>query len=229
LAQLYYRTGRYENAISRLEETSARYPSDPRMGQILFLMADSYRKSAMLLAAKIDAANASLKSKLNPVEQAAATAARTEAVAARSDRLAKAKLLFDRVVNHAHDGPPVRELDKLHLKLAHFYRADCLYDLRDYEGAIRLYDAATLRYQDDPSSVSAFIQIVNAYCALGRLDDARTANERAKWLLRKMPADVFAEGKSAMSKQYWDDWLRLTGESGFYAKDLRSGPLSDAR
>ena len=51
LAQLQYRTGRYEEAISRLEETTQRYPNDPRMGQLLFLMADSYRKSAWLLNA----------------------------------------------------------------------------------------------------------------------------------------------------------------------------------
>ncbi len=46
LAQLYYRTGRYEEAVGRLEELTERYPQEERMGQLLFLMADSYRKSA---------------------------------------------------------------------------------------------------------------------------------------------------------------------------------------
>ena len=77
--------------------------------------------------------------------------------------------------------------------------------------------------------MAAYVQIVNAYCRLGRLDDAHTANERAKWLLRKMPAEAFEEGKYSVPKKYWDDWLRLTGESGMYAKDLQSGPLSDAQ
>ncbi len=49
LAQLYYRTGRFEDSVARLEELTARYPTDERLGQLLFLMGDSYRKSAGLL------------------------------------------------------------------------------------------------------------------------------------------------------------------------------------
>ncbi len=236
LAQLYYRTGRYEDAIGRLEETTQRYPKDPRTAQLVFLMGDSYRKSARLLEQKISASLATQPTTANgatsasPIITAAAlAAAKAEAVAARRDRLVRAKSLFDRVVDLSRETAPTRDIDKLYLKLSHFYRADCLYDLGEYEEAIRLYDGATLRYQDDPSAVSAFVQIVNAYCALGRKDDARTANERAKWLLRRMPAESFEEGKSAMPRKYWDDWLRTTGESGMYAKDLRREPLSDAR
>jgi tetratricopeptide (TPR) repeat protein len=226
LAQLYYRTGRYEDAISRLEETTQRYPNDPRMAQLLFLMADSYRKSAALLGEKLAAPAAQAA---NPVDAAAAAAIRTEAIAARRDRLIKARTLFARIVDLAHANPPARDLDKLYLKLSHFYRADCLYDLGEYEEAIRIYDGATLRYQEDPSSVAAYVQIVNAYCRLGRLDEARNANERAKWLLRRMPAEAFAEGRSSVPKKYWEDWLKLTSDSGMYAKDLQRGPLSDAR
>src|SRR5262249_312937 len=36
LAQLYYRTGRFEEGIRRLEEFVDRYPNDERMGQLLF-------------------------------------------------------------------------------------------------------------------------------------------------------------------------------------------------
>jgi tetratricopeptide (TPR) repeat protein len=233
LAQLYYRTNRYEEAISRLEETTARYPNDPRMGQLLFLMADSYRKSAWLLNAEIKtpvapAVGADGKP-LTPVEQIAATSARAEAAAARHDRLLKAKALFDRVVDLSRTAPPKDDLERLYLKLSHFYRADCLYDLGQYEEAIRLYDTATLRYQDDPTSVSAYVQIVNAWCALGRLDEARTAAERAKWLLRRMPAATFEAGKSSMPKEYWENWLRWTSESGMYAKDLNKPADNNVR
>lgn len=230
LAQLYYRTGRYEEAISRLEETTQRYPKDPRMAQLLFLMADSYRKSAGLLAAKLAApVTQPAGQPVNPVDAAAAAAVNAEALAARRDRLNKAKTFFGRVIDLSHDNPPTRDVDKLYLKLSHFYRADCLYDLGEYEAAVRCYDAATLRYQDDPSAVAAYVQIVNAYCRLGRLDEAANANERAKWLLRKMPAAAFAEGKFSVPKKYWEDWLRLTSESGIYAKDLQHSPLSDAQ
>lgn len=214
LSQLYYRTQRYEAAIGRLEEMTNRYPADRRMAQILFLMADSYRKSAALLSARIDAAATTQPSAGRPIS----TAAREEASAARRDRLEKARDLFARVEEMFRQTPPQRDIDKLYLKLSCFYRADCAYDLHDYESAIRMYDSATLRYQDDPSSVAAYVQIVNAYCALGRPDDARTANERAKWLLRRMPAAAFEEGKAAIPRDYWEKWLQSSGESGMYAK-----------
>jgi tetratricopeptide (TPR) repeat protein len=211
LAQLYYRTGRYEEAIARLEETTHRYPKDDRLGQLLFLMADSYRKSASLLDARllVSSADASPDGKATAVDLA-------EAAAAKKDRLTKARILYDRVVDMYRSTTPPRDIEKLYVKLSHFYRADCLYDLGQYDEAIRLYDAASFRYQDDPSALAAYVQIVNAYCALGKIEEAKTANERAKWLLRRMPAESFADGSFAMPKAYWEQWLKWTSGAGMW-------------
>ncbi len=216
LAQLYYRTGRYEEAVGRLEELTERYPKEERQGQLLFLMADSYRKSAGLLKDTKEARAATASAAPTPVDPAAAArlASQAEAAAAKRERLNKARQLYDRAIEQYRADPPVRDLDKLYLKLAHFYRADCLYDNGNYEEAIRLYDAAALRYQDDPSALAAYIQIVNAYSALGKKDEAKTANERAKWLLRKMPPDAFKDAQLSMPRQYWDDWLKWTSGAG---------------
>lgn len=54
------------------------------------------------------------------------------------------------------------------------------FDLKDYETAIRHYDAARERYPKDPASLVAMIQIVNAYIELGDTQRAQTANYRAK-------------------------------------------------
>ena len=56
LARLYHQTGRYEQAIAQLEEVTQRYPNDERLGHMYFLMADSYRKSAAMLDARLTAA-----------------------------------------------------------------------------------------------------------------------------------------------------------------------------
>ncbi|HZL36915.1 MAG TPA: tetratricopeptide repeat protein [Tepidisphaeraceae bacterium] len=244
LAQLYYRTDRYEEAIARLDEMTQRYPRDPDMAQLVFLMADSYRKSAGLLNAKTPTPTPTRTTPGSPLAALAvqakaaftatnfadaagsAAAGQAEANAARHDRLGKAKRLFDRVVDLFREKAPSRDLDKLYLKLSHFYRADCLYDLGQFELAIKSYDSATLRYPDDPASVAADVQIVNAYCALGRFDDARAANERAKWLLKRMPADAFNDGRFSMPKKYWDDWLRWTSESGMYARPKGAAPAT---
>ena len=208
LAQLYYRTNRFEEAVSKLEELTQRYPQDEKMGQMLFLMADSYRKSATALNDQIKSAPKA--SEGNPPLDT------TEALFAVKSRLTKARAFYDRVIETYRVAEPKDEVAKLYQKLSHFYRADCAYDLRDYTEAIRLYDTAAFRYQDDPSALSAYVQIVNSYCALGKFDEARTANERAKVLLKKMPADAFADGSFAMPKEYWQEWLKWTGDSGIW-------------
>lgn len=207
LAQLFYRTNRFEEAISKLEELSLRYPQDEKMGQILFLMADSYRKSAHLLLAPT--ATTKPGDAPPPIDP-------SEAILAKRSRLTKAKALYNRVIEHDRRSEPKDEVGKLYEKLSYFYRADCTYDLGNYKDAIPLYDTAAFRYQDDPSALSAYVQIVNSNCALGLFEDARTANERAKVLLKKMPTEAFADGSFAMPKEYWQEWLKWTGDSGIW-------------
>ena len=57
LAHLYYRIGRYDEALVRLQEMAQRYPDDPRLPQITFLTADCYRKSALLADPKSNPAS----------------------------------------------------------------------------------------------------------------------------------------------------------------------------
>ncbi len=211
LAQLYYRTGRYEDAVARLEEFTQRYPKEERIGQLTFLMADSYRKSATKLEVQLASADSS--------EGAGHVLDANEAASARKDRVTKAKGLYEKTIEWYHATPPVRDIDKLYQKLAYFYRADCLYDLGSFEEAIRLYDAAAFRYQDDPSALAAYVQIVNSYCALGKVDEAKTANERAKWLLRRMPRDAFENGGFTMPREYWEQWLKWTSQSGMWKEE----------
>jgi tetratricopeptide (TPR) repeat protein len=207
LAQLYYRTGRYEEAVARLQELTQRYPNDDQKAQMIFMMADSYRKSASLLDAKLASAQTTPNAAASEV---------AEAAAARRDRLLKARTLYDQVIDLYRVQTPADNVDKLYLKLAFFYRADCMYDLGSYQEAIKLYDDAAFNYQNDPSSVSAYVQIVNAYFALGKPEEAKAANNRAKWMLQHMPADAFQDGTFSMPKKYWDQWLQWTNDSGMW-------------
>ncbi|HVT89463.1 MAG TPA: tetratricopeptide repeat protein [Tepidisphaeraceae bacterium] len=216
LAQLYYRTSRFEEAVTKLEEFVQRYPNDDHIGQLLFLMGDSYRKSAALLDARL--ASARITPQADPTLPAASASLSdlAEVSTARKTRLNKAKELYDQVVDRYRAQPPSTDVDKLYFKLSHFYRADCLFDLEQYADAVKLYDAAAFRYQEDPSALAAYVQIVNAYCAMGKFDEARTANERAKWLLRRMPPDSFNDGTFSMPKAYWEQWLQWTSTSGMW-------------
>jgi tetratricopeptide (TPR) repeat protein len=257
LGQLYYRSERFEEAGAKFEEIVERYPDDKRITQLVFLMGDSYRKSALLLRDAIAAKDrekqaaddAHLAAAKTGGKGAAATqpsqdgddlrAASARAADERSageqavkDRLNKAGELYARVIDRFKQAAPKADGDKLYLKLAHFYRADCLYDLGDYRGAIKFYDAAALRYQDDPSVLAAYVQIINSWMKLGRPDEARTANERAKWLLRKMPAGAFQEvGGLEMNKQYWEQWLKWSNDAGVFGSGVAQKgamPTADA-
>jgi tetratricopeptide (TPR) repeat protein len=202
LGQLYFRTGRFEEALVRLGEWTERYPKDPRLGQVLFVMAESYRKSAALGEAQLASTQPQ-----NASDQAAR-------VAEKKARLGRAAELYDRVIQLNRLSPPETEVSRQQLKFAHFYRADCAFDLGLFDDAVKLYDVAAVKYQDDPSAVAAYVQIVNSYYAMGRKDEAKTANERAKWLLRKMPAEAFSDGSLALPRGHWEQWLKTTGEAG---------------
>lgn len=224
LAQLFYRTNRYEEAVAKFEELTARYPKDERMGQLVFLMGDSYRKSAASLVvaapgkgATTQATNGAIAAAAKVGPSGAPVAPDPVAVAAaKRDRLENSRKLFDRCIDIYRRSPPASETDKLFCKLAYFYRADCVFDLGNFEESIKLYDNAAFRYQDDPSALAAYVQIVNAYCALGKTAEAKTANERAKWLLRRMPPDSFANGGFTMPREYWDKWLEWTSAAGLW-------------
>jgi tetratricopeptide (TPR) repeat protein len=232
LAQLYYRTERFEEAGGRLEELTERYADDKRMAQLLFLRADSYRKSASLIRTSLAAKRAATaEAKLAAAKQgpAADKAAKDEEAvaagaalddagpeAALKDRLTRAGEFYARVVDRFHDTKPETDSDKLYVKLSHFYRADCFYDLGDFKSAIKLYDTAAQQYQKDPSALTAYVQIVNSYYALGMIDEAKAATERTKWLLRQMPEEAFQDGRVQMSKQYWEQWLKWTNDAGMF-------------
>jgi tetratricopeptide (TPR) repeat protein len=200
LASLYYKTHRYEAAIAKLEELTQRFPTDARLGQLNFLMADSYRKSAAALQERLVAARQpdQVKPGFN-IEEAA-----TE----RADRLEKAGFLYRKVVDIYAATAPRTELDRLYQRLAYFYQADCLYDLGKYADAIRLYDVAAFHFQDDPSALAAYVQIVNANLAMGKPEEAKAANERAKWMLQRMPADSFNRDGTVLTRTGWEKWLQ---------------------
>jgi tetratricopeptide (TPR) repeat protein len=218
LAQLFYRTSRYEESINRLKEFVQRYSNDERLGQLTFVMADSYRKLATQADQQLAAKLAGAKfANANPAAVPAPAGVNlADAARIKRERLTQAKELFDHAIELYGKHPPAGDVDKLYLKLSHFYRADCLYDMGQYADAITLYDSAAFKYQNDPSALAAYVQIVNAYYAMGKTQEAKTANERAKWLLKRIPEESFSNGSFAMPKEYWSQWLKWASEAGMW-------------
>ena len=217
LGKLYHAAGRWGEALAKFEEYADRYDDPERRGRLLFLRADCYRQAAAALAAQADAATVDARVAATvEADPAPDRAAAEEARRLRRRHLAEAKRLFEAAVAAYGQAGPGDEVDRTYERLAWFYRADCLYDLGRYDEAIDLYDAAAFRYQDDPSSLSAYVQIVNSHVAMGRTEQARVANERAKWLLRRIPPESFQDGRLALGREQWEQWLEWSGESGLW-------------
>lgn len=198
LADRYYATGRWVDAIERYEEAIDRYPDDPEIDAFRYKLADSYRLSASEIAEEL---GGSLRQdERDRLEQL------------RVDRLRRAIELYDRVREDLDEVDPrlLTDLRAVYLRNAYFYSADCAFDLGEYEAARASYDRARQRYQDEPSSLVALVQIVNSYVIEQRWEQARTANERARQHLRRFPDSVWDRPDLPMGREHWERWLDNT-------------------
>lgn len=215
LGKLYYGLGDkdgdyYVQAIERLEEAVERYGDGDDGPTLRFLLADAYRKS-------IDTLDRRLEERQSQSERLALQAE-------RGRRLERAQMLYSQVA-HELDAKPdgmLSTLEELYRRNAAFYQADCAYDRGQFEESIRLYDNAARRWERDPASLVALVQIVNAHCELGQYQQAKVANEAARWQLQRMPEESFKDATLPMTRKHWEDWLRWTSELDFAAAEART-------
>lgn len=196
LGKLYYTGGRYAEAITRFEQAVERYPEDRRIEIVRFRLADANRLEAAAIKRTLEG-GAMPQSQVEELTQA------------RQERLRSAKLQFEQVRAglEGRDRKKLSALDRTYLRNAQFYAGDCAFELGDYDGAIQAYDAARLKYSDEPSSLVAMVQIVSAYVAQGKVGEARTANERARQHLAKFPEEIWSNPDLPMERKHWERWL----------------------
>ncbi|MFG0257334.1 MAG: tetratricopeptide repeat protein [Phycisphaerales bacterium JB043] len=198
LGRIYLSQGKHDEAIAKLREAVQRYPDDPETNQIRFTLADAYRRSATDLEEL--ALTGLPSSRIREIDRQ------------RRSRLVLAKDLYDQVRQHI-ESITLRDLNELEsttLRNSYFYRADCAFDLGEFDIAIRLYDAAAQRYSQDPASLVAMMQIVQCYLELERWAEARTANERAKRRLAELPDEVLDDPGMPLDRRHWERWLEAS-------------------
>lgn len=216
LGGMHRAAGRLPEAIARLDEALQRRPEGPGSTKLMFDLADSLRLSA----AEIE----------REMGEAMPHARRLQIDALRRERLTQARELYERVraaiePNPAEERPP---LESAMLRSAIFFRADCAYDLGEYELAIRSYDAAAQRYAEEPASLVAMVQIVNAYAALGRWAEARTAHDRARARLAVLSEDAWKSADAPMDRRHWERWLAASGRIEQSRAEAGSSPQAEA-
>lgn len=206
LAFLYDRTGRSARAIERLEELIQRYPDDRQRGLFEYRLGEANRR----LAEEIEA---SLVESLPPTTRMERSA---QVAHHREDAIGRYTAAIGRL-NAKRETDRTR-LEDLSLRNAHFYIGDLLGDLGRHEEAIRAYDLARDRYDTEPATLVALIQIVNMHMAQGDLRRARTANERAQRFYLSLPDQTWDDPTLPMDRRDWQAWLdassRLLAQGG---------------
>jgi len=189
----------FQEAIRTLSEAVQRYPQSARAIEARYRVAEAHRHSA----------------KLPRKRRAIVTIAASQAALTRQmqDELQAAIEGYNELITRLSEQP-----DTLHgptegavLRNCYFGRADALFDLEKYDDAIAAYSAATNRYQHDPESLEAYVQIASCLRRMGRVSEARGTLEQAKVVLQRIRSDADFARTTRLARQDWIpllDWLR---------------------
>ena len=204
LGDVLTRRREYERAITSLEEALERYPEDPRVWRARFLLADSYRQSALALRGEVE--DAKFEGEIQQI--------RAESAA----RLASARGLYrELIMEYELRGPAgLDRLERLYLRHSYLYEADCYFDGQEYRHALKLYEETVGAYKELPTALAAHVQIINCHVFLGEPREARAALARARVLLDSMSAEVFEESVSPETSEDWKNYFGWLAQSELF-------------
>ena len=195
LGKLMQADGRYEEAISRLQEAVERYPGTHQAIEARYLVAESYR-----LAAKVP------QEKLKTATIEATRLAHFKEVQHDLEAAIHFYEEVERTINRTDEKlePTTHELAML--RNSYFAVGAALFDLARYEEAIRAYSKAISRYQHDPEALDAFVQIASCYRRLNKRVEARGTFQQAKVVLSRIAPTADFTKTTNFTR---DDWTRV--------------------
>jgi tetratricopeptide (TPR) repeat protein len=187
---------RFDDAILRLVEYRDRYPTATETAEARFLLAQALQRSAKFPEARWKTAETDI--------------ARTEFRRQMQERLDRAihelQGLQTLLVNRQASGQLDRE-GQVRLRNCFFEIANCHFMLGRYEAAIAAYSSSAGRYQHEPDSLNAYVQIANCYDRLQKPAEALSTLAQAQLILKQLPEHAFSGEPSAMSRDDWQRWL----------------------
>lgn len=187
---------RFDDAILRLEEFRDRYPSAPQTAEVRFLLARALQKSAEVPEARWKTAETDI--------------ARSEFRRQMHERLERAirELLALQTLLLAHQSAgQFDQPGQVMLRNSFFEIANCYFLLGRYEAAIAAYSTSAGRYQHEPDSLTAYVQIANCYDRMQKPAEALSTLAQAQLILKQLPDQAFSGLPSAMSRDDWQRWL----------------------
>ena len=179
-------------------------------------MADSYRKSAALLDAKLASRDAAAGRRPQPPRSTTRAKPPQAAAQARPADQGAASCSTRSIEHLPRQAADRATIDKLYLKLTHFYRADCLYDLGDTR---RRSSSTTPRRSATRTTRRRWRRTCRSSTrtapgqSRGSQDRQRAGEVAAA---EDAAGGVQATAAFSMPKEYWEQWLKWTSDSGMW-------------
>lgn len=187
----------FTGAIDQLSKAVERYPDAPQSREARYLLADSYRQASKWPRKRM---------KVIAIE------ATRNALARQSQLdLDNAIVEYDRIITQlgdVQDSLNHTPLEKQVLRNSYFAKADVLFDVGRYEDAIRAYSAASNRYQNEPESLGAYVQIAACYRLLHKPQEARGTLQQAQGVLLRMKPDAKFTAATPYTRDEWSSLLK---------------------
>lgn len=199
---------KYTDAIRNFEQYLHRYGKSDEVPKVMYELAIAYQHSADLYRwARTDALNEN---------------ARIEATEALTERLQESFKYYQRAIEAfetLREQQRLTELGQGLLRNSYFASGDVLVMLDNYQDAIEAYTKAANRYPKQSDTLQAYVQVATCYEKLDKPPEAHSMIEQAKVILRDMPAEVFTDPSSQISKTEWErrlDWFSQNMERAHF-------------
>jgi tetratricopeptide (TPR) repeat protein len=187
---------RFDDAILRLEEFRDRYPNAAETVEVRFLLAQALQKSAEFPELRW--------------RHAETDNARNEFRRQMQERLERGIRELQQlqiVLQSLQTSGQLDEAGQAMLRNCFFEIANCLFLLERYDAAIAAYSTSAGRYQQEPDSLIAYVQIANCYDHMEKPADALSTLAQALLILKQLPDEAFSVTPSSKSRDDWKRWL----------------------
>jgi tetratricopeptide (TPR) repeat protein len=192
LGDLLYQSGRYDEAIEKLDEAVKRYPD-----------------AAATLLAKYTIARCFHNSSQAPAKRLREAKTENERQSARQELTEKLNQAHEHYQDvqrtitlrgHGSGDPLERSL----LRNCYLMQGSVLFELRRFEEALQAYGSVITSYQNDPIALESFVQIANCWRRLDQPVKARVTVDQAKMVLKGLPENTNFLATTNFNRQQWE-------------------------
>lgn len=195
LGELLYESGRYDEAIAKLQEAVERYPDEESAVLARYTIARAHHDASDVSARRL--------------QEAKTENERQAARAALNEQLTRAHESYQAVQRKItlRGNAGADELDRALLRNCYLMQGSVLFELRRFEEALQAYGNVIASYQNDPIALESFVQVANCWRRLNEPVKARVTLDQARMVLTGLPAETDFLATTNFNRQQWESLL----------------------